>query len=101
MALTPKKSLLWNQQANLILKHIHQVLGDGIHVFDLKNTPINLDKDDPFDEYLSSVAYAIRNSYHQTLRHIPSPLAFGRDMFINSKAELDWDKTRRRKQTKI
>lgn len=101
MELTPKRSLPWNPQANSILERIHQVLGDGMRAFDLENTQIDPDEDNPFDEYLSSVAYAIRSSYHQTHGHSPAQLAFGRDMFVDSKAEIDWNKIRERKQNKI
>ena len=101
MGLTPQRSLPWNLQANSILERIHQVLGDGMRVFDLENTTIDPKEDDPFDEYLSSVAYAIRSSYHQTHGHSPAQLTFGRDMFVDSKAEIDWDEIRERKQNKI
>ncbi|OEU16421.1 hypothetical protein FRACYDRAFT_239015 [Fragilariopsis cylindrus CCMP1102] len=66
MGLKQKPSNAWNPQSNAILERIHQVLGDGLATFDLENTPIDLDNEDPFDEYLSSVAYAIRSSYHQS-----------------------------------
>ena len=99
--LKPKRSLPWNPQANSILERIHQVLGDGMRVFDLENTRIDPDEDDPFDEYLSSVSYAIRSSYHQTHGHSPAELVFGRNMFIDAKAEIDWTEIRERKQKKI
>lgn len=101
MGLTSKKSLPWNPQSNSILERIHQVLGDGIRVFDLENTPIDPDEDDPFDDHLSSVVYAIRSSYHQTHGHSPSQLVFGKDVFLDSKAEIDWDEIRQRKQSQI
>ena len=34
----------------------------------------------PFTEVLASVAYAIRSTYHTTLKATPSQLVFGRDM---------------------
>ena len=68
-------------------------------MFDLKNTPIDPDEDDPFDEYLSSVAYVIQSSYHRTHGNSPSQLVFGRDMFVDSKAEINWDKSNEREKS--
>ena len=53
----------WNPQSNVILKQIYQVLADGLATFNLKGTPINLEEEDPFDEYLTAVLYVIRSSY--------------------------------------
>ena len=59
MGLIKKVSNKWNPQSNAILKHIHQVLGDSLQVFNLENKNINPNKDDPFGEYLNVVVYAI------------------------------------------
>ena len=59
MNLTPNCINSWNPQSNAILEQIHQVLGDGMRTFDLENADINEDENNPFDEYLSSVSYAI------------------------------------------
>ena len=72
MGMTQKRGNSWNPQSNSILERIHQVLGDGLRAFDLDNAEIDLDNDDPFDKYISSVSYAIRSSYHQTHGHFPS-----------------------------
>ena len=40
---------------------------------------------DPWGEVLSSVAWAIRASYHSTLQATPAQLVFGRDMLFNMK----------------
>jgi hypothetical protein len=55
-----KPSNAWNPQSNAILENIHQVLADGLLTFDLKGTPINEGKDDPFEECLSAVSSALR-----------------------------------------
>ena len=49
----------WNPQSNAILEQKHQVLADSLVTFDLEGTPIDLDKEDPFNEYLTAVSYAI------------------------------------------
>ena len=101
MGLVPHRSNTWTPTSNSILERIHQVLADGLRAFDLDGAEIDPDDDDPFDEYLSSVSYAIRSSYHQTHGFSPAQLVFGRDMFIDSQAEIDWDEIKARKQRKI
>lgn len=88
MGLTPKKSFPWNPQANSIPEYIYQVLEDVIRVFDLANTLIDPDEENPFNKYLSSVFYAIRSLYHQTHGHSPSQLVFGRECLLTAKLKL-------------
>ena len=60
---------------------MHQVLADGLVTFDLEGTHIDVNKEDPFDEYLTVVSYATRSSYHQSHGHSPAQLVFGRHIF--------------------
>jgi hypothetical protein len=101
MGLKSKPSNAWNLQSNAILECIHQVLRDCLVIFDLENTPIDSDNQDSFDEYLSSVACAIRSLYHQSHGHSPAQLVFGRDMFSPVETEVDSEAIRNNKQTKI
>ena len=101
MGLVPNLSNYWNSSSNGILERIHQVLADGLHAFDFDGAEIDPEDDDPFDEYISSVSYAIRSAYHQTHGFSPGQLVFGRDMFLDTRAEIDWDKIRERKQRRI
>ena len=101
MGLKKCPSNAWNPQSNAILERIHQVLADGLVTFDLEGTPIDEDNEDPFDEYLTAVSYAIRSSYHQSHGHSPAQLVFGRDMFLPVTAELDWHAIKNRKQLAI
>ena len=73
----------------MILKRIHQVLAEGLRAFDFDNKEIAHDNNDPFEEYLSVVAYAIRAAYHQTYGHSPAQLVFGRDMFLPVERKID------------
>ncbi len=101
MGMTPHRTNSWNPQANAVLERIHQVLGDGLQAFDLEGTEIDPEEDDPFNEYLAAVSYAICSAFHQTHGYLPSQMVFGRDMFLDASAEINWDKIRRRKQKKI
>ena len=93
--------LPWNPQSNSILERIHQVLADGMRVFDLENMDIDPEDEDPFDEYLTSVAYAIRSAFHQTHGKSPAQLVYGRDMFLPIDTEIDWEEIKIRKQNRI
>jgi len=91
MGLKPVVGNSWNPQSNSVLERIHQVLGDGLRVFDLENKQIDPNEDDPFQEYLSAVSYAIRSGYHQMHGYFPTQMVYGRDMFIDATAEVDWE----------
>ena len=82
------------------MERIHQVLADGLVTFDLEGTPIDVNEEGPFEEYLSVVSYAIRLSYHQLHGHSPAQLVFGRDMFSPVSTEIDWNAIRNNKQIK-
>ena len=90
-----------NPQSNAILEWIHQVLADGLVTFDFEGTPIDLDEEDLFDEYLIAVLYAIRSSFHQPHGHSPAQLVFGQGMFLPVSTEVDWNATRNNKQIKV
>ena len=77
MGLKKKPSNSWNLQSNAILERIHQVLGDGLRAFDLDSMDIDKDDDDPFDEYITAVAYVICCAYHRTHGNSPGQLVFG------------------------
>ena len=38
--------------------------------------------DDPFEKFLAAALFSIRCSYHQTHKHSPGQMVFGRDMFM-------------------
>jgi hypothetical protein len=101
MSLKRKPSNAWNPQSNAILERIHQVLADGLLTFDLEGTPIDEENDDPFEEYLSTVSYALRSSYHQAHGHSPAQLIYGRDMFLPVSVDIDWESIKNRKQQTI
>ena len=101
MGIKKKPSNAWNPQSNAILERIHQVLADGLRAFDLEGTPIDLEENDPFEQYLSAVSYAIRSAFHQSHGHSPAQLVFGRDMFLPVPATIDWNSLKERKQERI
>ena len=50
-----------------------------------------MDEDDPWKGILSATAFAVRSTYHTTLKKSPGQLVFGRDMILNIKHTENWD----------
>jgi transposase InsO family protein len=88
-----------NPQANAIVERVHQVIGNIIRTFELENN--YLDEKDPWKAILSATAFAVRSTYHTTLKSTPGQLVFGRDMILNVKHEANWEYIRSRKQNII
>jgi transposase InsO family protein len=88
-----------NPQGNSVVERIHQVLGNALRTAHMQDK--DLDKRYPFDEFLSSAAYAIRCTYHTTLKATPGQLVFGRDMYFPTKFVADWARIAMRKQGEI
>src|SRR5688572_25957342 len=67
-----------NPIANAIVERIHQVIGNIIRTFDLEAN--YLDNDNPWRGILAATTFAVRSTYHTTLRKMPGQLVFGCDM---------------------
>ena len=65
-----------------MLKIIHQVVANLIHMFNLKNN--YLDEDDPWSGILAATSFAVRSKYHITIQATPGQLVFGHAMIINT-----------------
>ena len=88
-----------NPQANAIVERIHQVIANIIRTFELEDN--YLDEDDPWKGILSATAFAVRSTFHTTLRKTPGQLVFGRDMILNIQHVANWEYIRARKQKLI
>ena len=62
---------------------------------------IDPNDDNPFEEYLTAVAYTICSAYHQMHGHSPAQLIYGRDMFLPVDRRIDWEDSKKRKQERI
>jgi hypothetical protein len=80
----------YNLQGNTIIDRINQVMGNMLRAFELEE--IDLDPNDPWNEFLQACAFAIRNTYHTTLQNSPGQLAFGRDMIHHVRFQAGWDR---------
>jgi hypothetical protein len=63
-----------------MIEHIHLTLGNMLQLFELEKR--ELDEDNPFGEFLSAAAWALRSSYHMVLDATPGQLVFGRAMLL-------------------
>ena len=60
-----------------------------------------LDEDNPWKGILSATAFAVRSTYHTTLKKSPGQLVFGRDMILNIKHTANWEYIKQQKQRLI
>ena len=94
-----KSSTDYNPQSNGIIERVHQVLGNALRNFEIENR--ELDDQNPWDEFLSAAAFAIRSTHHTTLGASPAQLVFHRDMFLPVKYVADWAQIRLQRQKEI
>ena len=88
-----------NPQANAIIERVHQVIGNIIRTFELQEN--YLDEKNPWKGILSATAFAVRSTYHTTLKKSPGQLVFGRDMVFNIEHIANWEYIRASKQKLI
>ena len=60
-----------------------------------------MDADDPWAGILSAASFAMKSTFHTTLKATPGQLVFGRDMILNIQHEADWQAIKDRKQRLI
>jgi len=84
---------------NAIVVQIHQVIESIIRIFDLE---LNyLDNEDPWKSILAATAFAVRSTYHTTLKKTPGQLVFGCVMIFNMQHVANWEYIRQNKQCHI
>ena len=94
LAIKPICTSVKNPQSNAILERIHQVTGNMLK--NLMN--VKFDVIDPWSSILASIDYAVRCSFHSTLKATPGQLVFGRDMLLDLKFEPNYEQTWAQKQ---
>ena len=101
--LKAKPTSSYNPQSNGIIERVHQVVGNALRVLEINKDPENrvIDDQDPWDNVLSQVAWAIRSTYHTTLEATPGQLVYARDMLLPVKYRIHWAHVRTRKQELI
>jgi hypothetical protein len=94
--LVRKPTTIKNPQANAINERIHQVIGNMLRTSGIEGS--DLDENDPFDEFLTNAAWAIRSTHHSTLGCSPGAAIFGRDMMFNLPHAADWSEIGKTRQ---
>jgi len=46
--------------------------------------------EEPWEPFLTAVAYAVRTMYHTTLQATPGQLVFGQAMLLPARFKVDW-----------
>src|SRR5688500_12870786 len=78
-----------NTQANAFMERIHQATANMVRTFALKKN--YLDKDNLWKEVLHATAFAMKLTYHTTLKKTPGQLEFERDMIFNIQHVANWE----------
>ena len=99
MGINKKPITEYNPQANAMIERVHQVLGNALRTFELEKQQLN--ETNPFEPFLTATAYAVRSTYHTTLKATPGQLVFGRDMLLPTQFKADWASIALRKQKLI
>ena len=81
------------------MERIHQVIGNIIRTFELENNYLN--EKDPIKGVLAAAAFAVRSTYHTTLKKMPGQLVFGRDIIFNIQHVANWEFIKKNKQQHI
>ena len=90
---------LGNQNSNAILEQIHQVLGNIVRTYNIKET--YLDKDEPWFVILAAAAFITFSTENRLKCYIPSQLLFGRDMILPTKHTAYWELIHQKKKIQI
>ena len=83
-----KPTTAYNPTANGIVERVHQTLGNMLCTHELEGQGTGSTR--TVQMYLSSVAWAIRSTYHTTLDATPGQVVFGRDMILPIQHKADW-----------
>ena len=88
-----------NPQVNAIVEWSHHVIANIIRTFELESN--YLVEEGPWTGILTATAFAVRSTYHTTLKNTPGQLAFGQDMIFNIQHVANWEFIRQNKQRHI
>ncbi len=94
---TLKPTTVKKPQANGILKHVHQVIGQILCTAELDM--VDSVTPDDINVFLDNAAWAIRSTYHTVLKASPGAAIFGGDMLFNIPFVTDWHKIGGRRQS--
>jgi hypothetical protein len=85
-----RPTAFYNPQVKTIIERKHQVMGNMLRAFELEER--ELDRDDPWNEFLQACAFGIRITFHTTLQASLGQLVFERDMIHGIRFQANWDR---------
>jgi len=90
-----------NPQAacNAVVERVHQVTGNMLRTMGVANCHLLPPPHDPWAGLMAAIAFAIRSSWHASMRATPGQLAFGRDMMLNVRHLANWHCMQSRRQS--
>jgi hypothetical protein len=94
-----KNSTSFNPQSNGIIERVHLTLNDSLRTSEIDGREIN--EKDPWGTFLASAAYAIRSTFHNTLKATPGQFMFGREMVLPIKFMADWRAIEQQRQKEM
>jgi hypothetical protein len=81
-----KPTSVKNPQANAILEHLHQTIGQMLHTRELDMADTISTND--IADFLTDAAWAVHSTYHTVLKASPGAALFGRDISSISPSKL-------------
>jgi transposase InsO family protein len=89
-------------QANAILEHVHQVLGNMLRTYGMGEYSKETLKGDEFmDGVVANVSFAVHATYHTALMASPGQVIFGRDMMFPTRYVVNWNLIHDKKTKKM
>jgi transposase InsO family protein len=89
-----KPTTVKNPQANAIVERVHGTINNKLRT-------CKFESKDEWANYLSSVTFSLRATYHTMLGCSPAQAAFGRDMFFDLTHKTDWQEQHKRKVEQV
>jgi len=94
----PKATTIKNPQSNAIVERLHLTISNSLRTMNLSSRLID---DTSIHGILQSIAWALRTTYHTSLRTSPGQLAFGQDMIVPATYLANWRHIHERRQKNI
>jgi hypothetical protein len=89
----------FNPQYNGIIERVHLGLNDSLRTSEVDGR--EMDEKDPWGPFLSFAAYAIRSTFHTTIKATPEQLVFGRYIVLPIKLTADWGAIEQQRQKEM
>ena len=96
-----KPTTIKNPQANGINERVHAVFGNMLRAFTLNPNSNLSDSHATINNFISDASFAIRSSYHTTLRATPSVAIFGRDLLFDVPFIDNWEEIGRHRRLRV